>query len=334
MTDLDLKDRKILYQLDLNCRQSNAQIGKKVGLSKQVVDYRIKRMEQEGIITGYWTAINTLKLGYYCFRIYINFLNVSSDLKNEIIQYFMNYKNIWAILTAKVPIDFDAVLWVDDMYDFNQFWNKTLDKYGNYFEKYSVSIVSQVIVLKNTYLILDENKKSDYDRDFYITSCRGEKVKIDETDYQLLNEIALNARILLVELAKKLGCSSQTILYKINNLMKKDIIQAFRVVIDTTKLGLQNCAIEVYLKDYKKRIEIINYVKSIPYVFDIIDMQVGWCDFNFEVMVPNIDKLNKITDELERKFPGSIRKTQFWMSKVVHKERWLPEMTKADFKKI
>jgi len=34
---LDLKDRKILYQLDLNPRQSNAEIGKKVRLSKEVV---------------------------------------------------------------------------------------------------------------------------------------------------------------------------------------------------------------------------------------------------------------------------------------------------------
>ena len=49
MEKIDLKDRKILYQLDLNCRQSNTQIGKKVGLSKQVVDYRIKQMEENGI---------------------------------------------------------------------------------------------------------------------------------------------------------------------------------------------------------------------------------------------------------------------------------------------
>ena len=51
MKKIDLKDRKILYELDLNCRQSNAQIGKKVGLSRKVVEYRIKRMEEEGIIT-------------------------------------------------------------------------------------------------------------------------------------------------------------------------------------------------------------------------------------------------------------------------------------------
>jgi len=64
MENLDLKDRKILYELDLNCRQSNAQIGKKVGLSKEVVKYRIKRMEEEGIISGYWTEIDSYRLGY------------------------------------------------------------------------------------------------------------------------------------------------------------------------------------------------------------------------------------------------------------------------------
>ena len=87
MVDIDLKDRKILYHLDLNCRQSNAQIGKKVGLSKEVVNYRIKKMEEEGIIKNYWTAINSFKLGYQVFRIYIKFQNVTEKKKQEIIDY-------------------------------------------------------------------------------------------------------------------------------------------------------------------------------------------------------------------------------------------------------
>ena len=33
-TLLDVKDRKILYELDVNARQSASEIGKKVGVSK------------------------------------------------------------------------------------------------------------------------------------------------------------------------------------------------------------------------------------------------------------------------------------------------------------
>jgi len=93
MVTIDLKDRKILYELDLNCRQSNTQIGKKVGLKKDIVSYRIKRMQDDGIITNFWTAINTYKLGYNVYRLYIAFQDVSIDVKNEIIQYFVEEKS-------------------------------------------------------------------------------------------------------------------------------------------------------------------------------------------------------------------------------------------------
>ena len=93
MQQLDLKDRKILYYLDLNCRQSNSQIGKKVGLSKQVVDYRIKRMEEGGIITGYWTSIDSYRFGYEVYRYYIIFQNATQQIQKEIIEQLVKYKN-------------------------------------------------------------------------------------------------------------------------------------------------------------------------------------------------------------------------------------------------
>ena len=42
---LDLKDRKILYELDRDSRRSFSQIGKNVGLKKDVIAYRIKKLE-------------------------------------------------------------------------------------------------------------------------------------------------------------------------------------------------------------------------------------------------------------------------------------------------
>ena len=42
MEKLDLKDKKILYELDIDCRQSFRSIGRKVGLSKDVVATRVK----------------------------------------------------------------------------------------------------------------------------------------------------------------------------------------------------------------------------------------------------------------------------------------------------
>ena len=53
MADLDLKDRKILYELDFNARQTDSEIAKKVKLSREVVNYRISRLQKNGIIRNF-----------------------------------------------------------------------------------------------------------------------------------------------------------------------------------------------------------------------------------------------------------------------------------------
>ena len=77
MNTIDVKDRKILYQLDMNARQSFSQIGKKVGLPKTVVSYRVKKMQKNGIINNFYTVIDTFKLGYSSYRIYLGFQYIS-----------------------------------------------------------------------------------------------------------------------------------------------------------------------------------------------------------------------------------------------------------------
>jgi DNA-binding Lrp family transcriptional regulator len=247
MVELDLKDRKILYQLDLNCRQSNAQIGKKVGLSRKVVEYRIKRMEEEGVITGYWTAINTYLLGYYVFRIYIKFIDIGSSIKDEIIKYFCDEKDVWAVITSKGPVDLDVIYWVKDIYRFNKRWDETLQKFGIYFSNYIFSILTDTISCKKSYLIFEDNEK---DRILYRTNCKAQPIKIDEIDYRLLDFIALNARSPIIKIAEKLDCSSQTIQYRFKHLVKAGLIQAFRISIENKKLGFNKCGIDIFLKEY------------------------------------------------------------------------------------
>jgi DNA-binding Lrp family transcriptional regulator len=322
MVKLDLKDRKILYQLDLDARQSFTQIGKKVGLKKDVVAYRVQRMQDDGVIKNFWAAINTFKLGYNVFRIYINFRYVNTEIKNDIIQYFTNYKHSWAVISVKGPIDIDIVIWVKNIYEFYNFWDKTLEKYEDYFEKYIISIYIQATGYKKSYL-LDEFDESD--RKMYDTICDGTFVMIDKIDHKLLNELAINARIPSTELADKLGCSSQTVNYRMNNLVKNGIIQAFRVNIDVSKLNLQLFKVDIFLKEYRQRKNIIEYLDK-KGCLECLNVATGWSDIEPEIVVENMDKLIKLMEEINHKFPNVIRKLEYWIMTEVHKERWLPKL--------
>ncbi|MHA1194312.1 MAG: Lrp/AsnC family transcriptional regulator, partial [Promethearchaeota archaeon] len=323
MTKLDLKDRKILYALDLDCRQSNSQIGKKVGLKRDVVSYRIKKMQDEGVINNFWTFIDTFKLGYNVFRVYINLQYVSSDIKDKIIKYFVDYPKSWVVATVKAEIDLAVILWVNDIYEFYQFWEKTLDQFEEYFAKNEISIYIQAIVYKKSFLLQDGQDKLN--REMFKVTCEGKPVSIDELDYKILNEIAVNARVPLIDLASKLGCSSQSVSYRIKNLTESGVIKAFRVDLDLSKLGLQRYKPNIYLKDHRLKKPVFDYLKDKPYL-EYMNLAIGWADLEPEFIVNDYNDFLKILDDINSKFSGAIKKQTFFIFEKYHKLRCLPEL--------
>ena len=62
--NIDSLNWKILQCLQQNARQSNAAIGRKVGISSPAVSERIKKMEDLAVITGYKTLVSPFEVGY------------------------------------------------------------------------------------------------------------------------------------------------------------------------------------------------------------------------------------------------------------------------------
>ena len=125
MEKIDLKDRRILHELDYDSRQSFSMIGKKVGLHKNVVNYRIKRLQEKGIIENFYTVIDTFKLGYNSLRFYITYQNMNPDIRIDLIQYFVDNKFTWWVGSFEGDYDLAVLFWVNDLHDFFPFGNVT-----------------------------------------------------------------------------------------------------------------------------------------------------------------------------------------------------------------
>ena len=61
---VDALNWKILNCLQTNARQSNAEIGRQVGITSPAVSERIKKMEDLGIIQNYITLVSPFEVGY------------------------------------------------------------------------------------------------------------------------------------------------------------------------------------------------------------------------------------------------------------------------------
>ena len=61
---VDILNWKILSCLQQNSRQSNTEIARQVGVSSPAVAERIRKMEDAGIIEGYYSKVSYLETGY------------------------------------------------------------------------------------------------------------------------------------------------------------------------------------------------------------------------------------------------------------------------------
>jgi Lrp/AsnC family leucine-responsive transcriptional regulator len=61
---LDPTNLRLIAELQQDARLSLAELGRRVGLSSPAVAERIKRLETEGVITGYRAEVDPGKLGY------------------------------------------------------------------------------------------------------------------------------------------------------------------------------------------------------------------------------------------------------------------------------
>ena len=73
------------------------------------------------------------------------------------------------------------------------------------------------------------------------------------------------------------------------------------------------------------RTTIINFIKSNPY-FKCLNTTIGYSDLEMEFHIKGMDTLNFILDEINERFPGSIRESFYLRTRETHKERWLPEL--------
>ncbi len=320
---LDLKDRKILYELDKDARRSYSMIGKKVGLKKDVVSYRINKLEEQGIINNYYTVIDSYRLGYFLFRYYINFQYISPDIKKQIIEYFTSYKNICTVGSIVGKYDLVVVVWVKNLNEFYQFWNTALNRFGNHFETRIFSVYIRGIGFLQSFLLPE--KTNTKTREVFDRFGVGSPVEIDELDYRLLNELALNARLPLVDLAKKYDASSQTMKYRINKLEENGVIQAYRVNINLEKIGLKRFKADIYLKEHQQKERLINEFKQNPCVI-YISTSVGLCDLEIELIVESANDVVTILEDMNVTFPNVIRNYSFYGDISVYKETFLPKL--------
>ncbi len=316
---LDKKDRDLLYLLDVDGRLTYSQLAKRTKMSKQLVKYRIERLEKEGFIKGYFPMIDTSKLGYITFRLYLKFRNITPTKKEEIIEYLKKQKSIWAVVLISGKWDIALGISVKDIYGYYEVWEEILKKYLPNITDYKVSIYSPIYHYSKAYLVEKEDESK-------IRILGGnEKASFDELDINILKKLSKNARTSLVDISNELKQSAELISFRIKQLEKKGIIQGYRAMIDVEKFGYEFYKAEIRLSSYENINQILSFCHRHPNIYQT-DKTIGGETIEIEFHVKSLKEMLAIIGELEKHFPKTIDWFDYITVLSEEKTTYMPEI--------
>ncbi|MBU2576437.1 MAG: Lrp/AsnC family transcriptional regulator [Nanoarchaeota archaeon] len=325
MNKLDIKDRKILFQLDLDARQSDKQIAKKVRLSRDSVRYRINKLVEEGYINYFMTLINTMKLGYDWYRTFFKFQNLTIKKEEEIINY-LKKKASW-ITKVEGMWDINTGIFCKDIYQFRNIINEFKLKYSKYIERFEVAIVTREWNYHKDYLLNRKQKTTEPQLMGFNEQEKYEIEKIDKIDYKILQVLLKNARMKTVDIARKINSTEMIVRYRIRNLIKKGIILGFKPFLNVGKLGYQYFKVHFTLQNLtqEKKRQIFSYVHLHPNTIHTTEL-IGGDDLETEFQVKTNEEFYKYLEEMRIRFGSIIRDYRFMQYTQEYKFTYLPEI--------
>ncbi len=127
---LDNKDKKVIEQLQINCRQTIAEIAKKTKLPRDVVVYRISKLEKNKIIRAHHTMINPHKLGYPLY-VYVLFscYNIKPAEEERFINFLKNHKQIIYVAKNSGKYDYTIGVCAHNYKDFDEIIREIRQKF-------------------------------------------------------------------------------------------------------------------------------------------------------------------------------------------------------------
>ncbi len=277
--NLDVKDRRILYELDLNARMGTSELGKRVGVSQEAAYYRIRRLEGRSVISGYTTLVNFAKLGYTGYGVYTRFQNVTKEQRTKIVEELKGYQYIYWIGEFGGKYDLAFAIMARNIIHFNEMFTEIMTKYTEVLKDFTVAIRVELVQSPRDYL-LEKQRVTEKLPSFgkYI-----EAIELDDMDRSVLNGISDNARISTLELAKKCRYPASTVSTRLKRLEKSGIIQGYSTLMHCQEFGYQSFQLFITAHNLTKerKSRLLAYCNTHANIVFYIETVGKW---NFEII--------------------------------------------------
>jgi DNA-binding Lrp family transcriptional regulator len=294
---LDGKDKKIIRELDINARQSFADIAQKTGLSKDVVVYRVNNMLKAGMIKQFISFIDVQRLGYTFYDVFFKLKHYSVDEEKSMIEQIKALPEVGWFVSARGEWKLIVCIMAKDPAEFNHSLAKALRILGNKLIRYDFFIVIDAYQLPYREVLGEE----PYTEQTHLG--KKEAVELKEADMKVLSRLAVDARAPKTALADETGLTLEMVRQSIKRLEKSGLIQAYKPLLDVEKAGY-SWHLMLFQFNYfsdKEMQELMSFLRSQQQVFYIVKGVGNW-SLMVEFHTKTLEEFSAINEKINNKF--------------------------------
>lgn len=316
---LDRKDRKILLELSKDCRQNINSLAKRLQLSRDVVNYRIKKLLKEGIIEKFLCEINFESLGYKQNYIFLTIEKFSPERYNEIIQALVNYPYVMIVMSCTGKYDIIIEVVSRDNKHFNQALNEINLICGNNLLDYEVLTTLEEYKLLHSYFLPELSYKD------LISTEKINSIELEKKDYLILKALEEDASKPIHKISSETGIQRDTVLYRTKKLKDEGIIKSFRASINPKPSGYEWYMVMLKFENFTKETEekIKGFLFSNINVIFAVKI-IGKWHYHFEIIAKDQNQFEDIIMNIRQLFKNNLRRPETLIIFKEHKYTNLP----------
>ena len=303
---LSAKDREILYNLSLNSRMNFTHLAELSGLSKQVVSYRIKQMENRGVIRGYQAIPNVALLGKTHYRVFIKYGSLDDATEMKLVERLQAIPEVSWLTLLSGDFDLEFVVWADNVLAFERVYDGIMAEFGGHFHEKYFSLGTRVEYLPLRFLRDEESPAPSmiFGGDF-------DRRELRPWEKSLLLHLNRNGRLSYRELAKMCSLSEKAVKEGIETLTESGILLGFGIKINPGLIGYTYRKVFLQLSDPSPKTvellaETLRREKSVLFLVKTI----GPYDFEFELLTENDDEFRQFMRRFRAKFSQKLKAFQ------------------------
>lgn len=303
-TDLEIIDRKILSELNHQARDSFSSLAKRLKLGSDTVRHRVERLQKDKLISSFVPVVDLYRLGLTVYKIYLK-LAANTDRRQQLVQHLEQQPNTFWVAEGLGRYDLVFLLACRTPREFHALQSEIFSTFDG-------------IVLETNVVTITESES--YPRGYihsrsgpnFILGSQPDQVEIDSIDEGIIRYLSDDGRMAASEIARKCGLSPSAITSRIEKLEQNGVILGYKTQVNYENFGVQLFKVLLYPRTFAIQEEqrFRGFCREHPHITGFVQ-QIGGCQVEFEVEVPNYGHFYSIIDEIREKFSNYIRTVDY-----------------------